>query len=92
MWFPGATGLEYVDANEKVPYAVVERAQERGLQFIEPREGWGKESRRYRTIYAEQESAAKGGKTGDGEAEEFDELVEAMRSRQKGGATPSVSL
>ena len=49
-WFPGATGLEFMDKNVPHPCTVVERDTERGVQFLEPRGGWAKEDRVFRVI------------------------------------------
>ena len=46
-WFPGATGLEYLDKGEKVPVAVVERDS----KFVEPRNGWHYADRVFHVIY-----------------------------------------
>lgn len=44
--------------DDNVPFAIVERETPTGLQFIEPRYGWAKEGRVYRTIFEEAEVAA----------------------------------
>ena len=62
-WFPGATGLEYIDEGCDLPVALVER----GGKFLEPVSGWGVAGRVYRCIFpAEAAAQAAAPKAGEG--------------------------